>query len=838
MTRQGHRRAEWVWRERGLQAIPFGVSGPSAAEEQNRYIYFRHTFTLEQPAQAAPVMVSADGRYQLYVNGQLVGRGPARCHPAQQQADSYDLRSYLQTGLNVIAALVHSYGRLTAWYELSQWEASRAFGSGGFFLQGEAVMQGITLPLDTGKDWRHLESSAWERAVPSGSLGFIERYDARQEPVGWNTVDFDDSDWKMAEVLRIPGRQFTGDIVPFPLLSRRDIPALHEEIVPPAALLHVGEVVNAPPAGDIATLFEAERLAELTQCTATIRSNPVVTPLRHTVDADFPGVTISTAPGRSVSLVVDFGRIVTGRVRFEVDAPAGAILDFTHSERLHRDGRVLIHKGIPVFDVPQAHRVTLRAGRQTWEAFEWVGFRYVQITARNCEQPLTLHNVHIHHSAYPVEHRGRFACSDELLNRIWTVGANTVHLCMHDAYVDCPSREQRQYMGDGYVQMLVNFAAFGDTALAARLLRQMAYSQQPDGLLMMCAPGDFSRLKVLNIPDFTLYWIMTLWRYAQYTADIDIVRELFPVLVRAVAWFERYLNAESLLTDVPHWIFVDWAELDKKGQVTALNAQFVAALHAAAGLARLVNQPDDANYFESLAACTTTSINLHLWDETRGVYVDARGSRRVSQQANAAVIAFDVAPPERWSRILDVIMDESRLVLTRTGEEIPGIIPFDESWQVVVAQPFYGHHLHRALSKAGRYGALLDHIRRRWGALVEAGDGTFRETWQVNEATSLCHGWASTPTHDLTAEVLGVTPLEPGFTTFRVAPQPAGLAWAEGAVPTPHGEIEIAWRWENDHFNLALVVPEYTTAEVVLPGVSVIYAGPGEHRIINAPESD
>lgn len=839
MTLRLQRRAEWVWRQRGVHPIPFGVSGFAAADEQNRYVYFRRTFTLKHPAQVAQALVSADGHYQLYVNGHLVGRGPARCHPAQQQADPYDLLPYLQAGQNVIAALSHSYGKLTAWYELPQWEHALAFGCGGFFLQGEIETQGgETVLLDTDNTWLHLESSAWERAVPSGSLGFIERYDIRQEPVGWNTLDYDDSDWQPAEILRVPGRQFAGDIVPFPLMTQRDIPAMREGLANPAAIPSLGEVQNAPPAEHIAVLFDAEPLLPLTHCSVSASGQNVNIPLvRGNSGADFPGLTITTTPGYGVSFVIDFGRIVTGRIRFDVSAPDGAVLDYTHSERLHPDGRVHIHQGIPTFDVPQAHRVTLRDGRQTWEAFEWAGFRYVQITARGCEKPLTLHTVQINHSGYPVEARGQFACSDDLLNRVWAVGANTVRLCMHDAYVDCPSREQRQWMGDGYVQMQVNFAAFGDTQLAARLLRQIAGSQMPDGLLMMCTPGDFSRYQFLNIPDFTLYWIMTLWRYVEYSGDIDLARELFSTLVHAVSWFERYLNEESLLTDVPYWVFVDWAELDKKGQVTALNAHFVAALDAAARLARLIQEKEQAAHYETLAAWTSESINRHLWDEARGVYVDARGSQRLSQQANAAVIAFEVAPPERWPRILDAILDEKRLVLTRTGEEIPVTPPFDESRNIAVAQPFYAHHLHRALGKAGRLDALLDHIRERWGALVEAGDDTFRETWQITELTSLCHGWSSTPTFDLSTEVLGITPLALGFRRFRVAPHPAGLTWAKGTFPTIHGDIAVAWRLEDGRFSLSLTVPEGTEAEVELPGLLINRAGPGSHEFSTTVET-
>ncbi|MBK8034802.1 MAG: hypothetical protein IPK17_35925 [Chloroflexi bacterium] len=133
------RRAEWIWRRRGLGTLAFGTSTPLLAAEANRYIYFRRRVEVTGEIAQASALVSADGRYQLFVNGQRIGRGPARCSPSWQYLDEFDLTPYLHPGANVIAALAHSYGRPTAWYELPGWEQIRAFGCGGFFLQGEVI---------------------------------------------------------------------------------------------------------------------------------------------------------------------------------------------------------------------------------------------------------------------------------------------------------------------------------------------------------------------------------------------------------------------------------------------------------------------------------------------------------------------------------------------------------------------------------------------------------------------------------------------------------------------------------------------------------------------------
>ena len=796
------RRAEWIWRPRQLDGPAFATEGCRTAEEANRYVYFRLTIQVSGTVTSAKCLASADGRYQLYVNGVLAGRGPGRCSPLRQSLDDYDLAGYLKPGRNVIAVLAHAYGRHTAWYELPGWEHGRAFGCGGFFLQGEAISESGPVRLDTGPDWRCLESAAWRRDVPSNSLGYMEHYDARLALSGWTDTTYDDRQWPAAQVLRMPGRNFSGDIVPFGALVPRQIPPMREALSAPARVIAVHEVVEML-ADDLAEQISSERLRPLTRCTAS--QEPT---------------TIRTEDGCAVVIVYDFGEILAGYIHLELDGPAGAIVDFVHGEQLLADGRVRIFGGIDGFDAVPAHRYVLREGAQSWERFEWSGLRYLQLTIRRCPRLLRVNKVALRETGYPVEPIGQFECSDPLLNRIWQAGATTLRRCMHDGYVDCPSREQRQWM-DGYVSARINYVAFGDAPLAAQMLRQVEQSQRPDGLTMMAAPGDFARLGFANIPDFCLYWIMMIDDVVLYTGDRGIARELFPSVVRALRWFERHLDHEDLLADLPHWVFVDWAELDKRGQVTAVNAHFVAALRAAARLADVSQYPHESTHFDALAERISAAVNTLLWDPARQLYVDARQhgvrGQRTSQQANAAVIAYGVAPLERWQPMLDSMLDEDRLVLTRCSERDRATQVFDEERNIALAQPFFMHFVHRALRMAGQQDRVVDNIRKHWVHLLAHGETTLRETWQRAPTTSLCHAWSGTPTFDLSTDVLGVTPLAPGFDRMRIAPAVADLGWARGRYPTPHGPVEIDWRLDGDCFRMEVQLPDGCEADCMCP---------------------
>ena len=91
------------------------------------------------------------------------------------------------------------------------------------------------------------------------------------------------------------------------------------------------------------------------------------------------------------------------------------------------------------------------------------------------------------------------------------------------------------------------------------------------------------------------------------------------------------------------------------------------------------------------------------------------------------------------------------------------------------------------MARAGRAELLIDLVRR-WTEFLIDGYNTFGECWGWSTPM---HGWSSTPTHDHVGYVLGITPAEPGYSRVRVAPRLGQLRVVAGAVPTPHGYVEV-----------------------------------------------
>ncbi|MEW5816849.1 MAG: family 78 glycoside hydrolase catalytic domain, partial [Spirochaetota bacterium] len=498
------RRADWVWINR---IVPENKTlllqeTPSREPEQNLYVYFRRDFSLTKSGSKGgenePVFISADGRYELFVNGVFIGRGPARCHPHAQSVDPYDITPYLKQGKNTIAVLVHAYGRNTSWYEVPESFQMKVFGCGGFFFQGSIGNDGTRIVLDTNEEWSFLISKAWEKEVPFSGTGYVEYFHADLEPVGWKERDFDSTTWTRAKILKAPSIVMGSDIVPFPFLKLRDIPPLYEEIVYPQKIITVAEIADKPSYPVVFQLRNEKTMA-MDKC----KIGNIDDLIRFKCPTE-----IQTANVRSILLVFDFGLII-GRVMFEVVAPEKAVVDITYGERLTEEGSVYLPPDVPGISNTPAHRIFFKGGTQRFIQFEAAGFRYLQLTFRNCETPLLLKSVEAILCCYPFSEIGSFECSDGALKAAWKAGAYTVRMCKLDGFVDCPSREQRQWLGDVYVESLVSLVTEKDTRLLRKYLLQAAETQRPDGMLMMATTCDLRAKGGTFIPDFSLLWLIT-----------------------------------------------------------------------------------------------------------------------------------------------------------------------------------------------------------------------------------------------------------------------------------------------------------------------------------------
>lgn len=774
--------ARWIWH--GQPAITMeSATRPVLDNPQDRVVLLRRIVDVNEVLESAPCRLWVDGRYVLVVNGREVARGPVRSDPRQAHYDVVDLASHLVTGRNVIAITARHFGRATSWWMPAP--SSYTMGGGGVVFEAAIGDQLIV----SDRTWRTAVGEAWTPVAVPGDVASLplESFDARVHPHQWPDSDFDDREWRPAF-----------EITPFHT-------GAHGFKSPPSepfgALL--GPVRVTFPDGE-------EHRASVVSRHLVPGGEFVIDPVRQ-VMSDQTALGLGsqsdsgTATSPGVSLVgYDLGRIAAGTVEMTVTgAPAGTIIDVAAAEQRHESGAI-----VPLGQHSGYRYICGGLETEVFETFDLIGTRFFQVSVRPSDNRLGLDPVidlviHDRHRLRPPG--ASFECSDPLLNEIYRVGLRTVDLCALDAYVDCPTREQRAWTGDSVVHQMVDLVTNPDWSMAI-WHPQLATMSRTDGMLHMAVASDFAEDDRMFVPDWSLHWVRSVHNLFRYTGDRELIGNLLPIVERVLRWFESYRRPDGLLENVSGWVLLDWSSVYGSGCSSTLNALWARALEDLHEMATWLGNAGTAQWAQQRYDEVRLAFEI-FWDESRGVYIDhiVKGVRQpqAAQHPGGAALAAGLIPVDRLDRVVARLTDRSRLirhswvmdsvtvdggstgfVYLTTGYPPPS---WDADHLMVEAQPFFRYVVHDGLVRAGRADLIAD-LCRDWEVFLEAGESSWPECWTGG---TRCHGWSSTPTRDLIVYTLGITPAEPGYGAVRIEPQLGDLEWAKATIPTPHGPIMV-----------------------------------------------
>lgn len=513
--------------------------------------------------------------------------------------------------------------------------------------------------------------------------------------------------------------------------------------------------------------------------------------------------------GDDIRILLDFGRELLGYHSFEVDAPAGTILDFHDFEFIQPDGRYNFAEGMN-----NSFRYTCREGSQSYQTYLHRGFQYSYVIIRNATAPVKLRRVQVLFNTYPQSRRGSFSCSDWQLNRIWEVGAHSLRCCAEDTYTDCPTYEQTHWVGDARNEALIDWAVNGDPRLWYRCLEQTGDSLDRSPITESHVPSSWQNV----IPSFSCLWMRSCREYLLFTGDTERSRKLLAYIEKDVEGLKSHLDDRGLFS-IRAWNMFDWADMDTptRGVVTHQNCFIVLALEDAALMADELGRSDLAQRWRAMAGGLALAINAHLWNDEKQAYTDCirdgAHSKVFSQQTQTIAYIGGVARDERATRCREILFNPPE-GFVRAGS------------------PFFQFFVLEALQDENRAEEFIDMIRRNWGFMVDTGASTFWEMWSGAEkwtgqpgrlTRSHCHGWSGAPTFFLSTYVLGVRPASPGFAAAAIEPHPGDITWCRGIMPTPHGDIEVQWENESGKpFALRYKAPEGVDVRVQLPRTGIV----------------
>lgn len=479
--------------------------------------------------------------------------------------------------------------------------------------------------------------------------------------------------------------------------------------------------------------------------------------------------------GDSRTIIFDVGKEVTGYPVVKIKGAPGTVVDIGCAELLTW-GRINPEKS----NVSYTDRFTLDKFEETVRPLEWKGFRYMQVTIRNAKGPVNLNGVYLDYIEYPFAMKGRFESSDSLLNRIYEVAAYSSNLCMRDTPMDCPWREKRPWIEDAARILMTSYYADCDYKYARSVLRQQGFLQDTRGRVWVCM--------TLNeeYPFQTFEWAIAVWTYYIHSGDKTLVLEMFPKLRLCTEWLVSRVNKDGVfINDVQgtyQWIDNSFSQVYGAGlkySFSVMNAKFAFFLDTMSKVYTMAGRKKEASDLLVLAKRIRANIVKRFWNKEKGLFNDTiygDGKNNCSEVTNGGAVAFDVVKGKTAQSLLSRVMN--------------GNLPIE-------ASPSHKFHIYEALLRYGHGRFVIANIKKKFKYMLDKDATTFWERWEegnIQDGTSWCHGWSGYPAAIFAREILGVKPVEAGFSKVTVRPKCFDLDWAKGEVPTPKGNIKVEWK--------------------------------------------
>lgn len=478
------------------------------------------------------------------------------------------------------------------------------------------------------------------------------------------------------------------------------------------------------------------------------------------------------------SAILDFGKEISGRLKITSSASIPVTVHVNLGESLQEATPDLSFLSTVDIFVPPLATVP---GPMT-------AYRYAQIAV---DAPQSLSAVHVTSDVVfrDVPRKGTFQSSDATINTIWETSVYTAQLGLQATFWDAPKRDRNPFSGDMFVSARTTQAAFGSLPIVRDTLTELLRR-------VTASVNDFTSTDINTIPGYNAYWVLDLADEYQFSGDLTYLRGNRDNLVQVLGVMASELNGANLFDPAltpGATIFADWT-LVQFGAKTVPDAvkittfSYYNAFVAGARLLRALGEDALAGSYEQKAGAIRAAALSAYLDTTTGTF-------GTIMQTNAMAVFAGIADQNATSRIYDQVLSK------------PPQLP---------VSPYFNYFVLSAMAQAGHRVEALALMRQYWGGMVNLGATSFFEVYDPSCASatqyhsclvalvnsfadqgsnrlfvSLAHAWSSGPAAWLHQQVLGINPLNPGFSSVMIRPDIAGLQWAKGTESTPNGTISV-----------------------------------------------
>lgn len=355
-----------------------------------------------------------------------------------------------------------------------------------------------------------------------------------------------------------------------------------------------------------------------------------------TVEDDFETIfTLQTCPAERVirtiaprlvkqngnKCVYDAGETVSGRVCLRAYGNSGDVVMVKHSECIAKDGTLDVNSsGGDILNDRGEKQLQLTkyvldgTNRELYPKFCKQAFRYFEV-----EGAAEVVSVEVIHAC--LSERTTFACSNSVLNWLYTAYKRTQLINMHDGFPsDCPHRERLGYTGDGQITASAAMTMFDCEAFYRKWIRDICDCQNIDnGHIQHTAPfygGGGGPVgwggAVVQVP----------YVFYMHYGDKSLVQEVLPHIAEWVDYIvSRTDNGLVCREENGGWCLGDWATSAMVIPQEFVNTTlFVCMLEKAAFLAEQVENYGLVNRFTELSKQYRKSVTKEFFDDETGSF--------------------------------------------------------------------------------------------------------------------------------------------------------------------------------------------------------------------------
>lgn len=440
---------------------------------------------------------------------------------------------------------------------------------------------------------------------------------------------------------------------------------------------------------------------------------------------------------------LDFGTELTGQFYMKVKGIRGQTVRIMYGEEVLDDDPYCARYEMRC-NCSYDETCILSGQEDEFEFYDYKAFRYINIIT-DCENlnPDTFCVVARHH---PFQEKCSLVSNVKWAEDIWKLCVNSLKWGVQEGYLDCPSREKGQYLGDFTISGLAHLYITGDTKMYRKALFDFAETAKVCKGLLSVAPGSLMQ----EIADFSLQYPMQVLHYYEYTKDMSTLKELYPVILGVVEYFAQYEREDGLLSHVDDkWNLIDWPinlrdEYDLPGEEhgkmlpchNVLNAHYIGAVSYLQKIRKLLGMKAD----DKAERLKEAFINV-FYDKEQKIFYDMPESKHSALHSNVLPVFYGIAPKESWETIKSVIMQKGLICGTQ-----------------------FSYFVLKALGRMGAYEEELELMTNEgihsWVNMIKEGGTTCFEAWGKEQKwnTSLCHPWSCAPIIALIEDILKVNP--------------------------------------------------------------------------------